>query len=1224
MTTSKFFVSTLIAAAAMTATAYATDYEYSESSSSGTTLNDNVPNSAEHTITFCGASGYLPGYSNGTFSSNIILTDTASGDAAITINNGTSTFGKTQTFSGSISGSGTFSLAETGQTKATTYIFTGDVTAFTGNINAGIQVAGTTNNTGGGIQFGNGVAYSTAATVTDGVISNISGTGTITAGNKLTYNYAASESYTTLSIGNSSISAGTLTFQGGASYSVSSAVTAGTLTLSAGSLTLNGDTTVSSALSVASGTTLTNTGTLDLSGATVSLSSAITNTGTVTATKETVFFLANLEGVRTDNQTAFTLVNGGTTTWDSDMGVDNVNLAGTGIAGRGAVGDFAENGVVTVTHGSAGNLVWAGTSSSNTWNYSADNSNWTIEGDGATTFMNKDNVTFASPEEGVDTSVALSENIEVGTMKVSGDYTFSGKGYTLAGTTLTVDSGKTLTLANDTGPLLRFDDIQLSGTIDYRVNNAADSDSWSKLTFSAENANLYIYDNTAKGLSIDTVQVDAQSGITTTWGGTVNIGVLDGASDFSITNGDNNGAGENMKVNIADASEYTGELTLSSTKQTLVATVDARLGGKIVANTGSTVWLAMNAEGEEATFDASKVDTTGGGTLAGVAVSAGTLNVSSNIEAAQVSGGTLNVSESEITSMNISGGTTNFSSSTVATAISQTTGEATILGTVSGNARLSLSQTGTLNIGDGIIDTNVSVGRLYTSDSGASGTNTLNVNGTLSVTGSANLDANNYQNLSVLLGHWKGTSITNVSGVFNAIDAVTYFAYTSGQTAKMEVLSGGVVNTLGLSGAGWGGTSEFVLNTSGRVNIGSSGISQMDSVTLNGGIVGAYADWTSNQAMIVGGEVSVDTGHYDVATKTTTDVGHSITLSGVLSGSGKLIKTGAGTLVLNGSSSSFAGSYDIVAGVVDASAESAKLFRPDSAGWYSKADAVTVREGAELKVYSLAYDSTFGALSHYASNRVLDGGKITITRSGTGDDPEQGFKVTAKGGTLEVSHADAALVFSCDSQGNSNVISLGGKLSIGGAGDIEVRTDSPQKAITGVGSLVKVGSGTLKLSTGNDYSGGTTISAGTLVAANASALGAGAVTVEKDATLTFATTVSGVTGGVEINEGATFAIDLTGFTQTVSEGDEIGFTILTNTALTFNGTGANTLSSGDIESYFDVEGSTLGAYSEWAREWSYENNTLSLTMTIPEPSAFGLLAGVGALALVVSRRKRRK
>lgn len=1109
MKNTKFFVSTLIAAAAMTSLSYAGEYNVTGAVTNSTEVAEGVSISSltnADTITFDGATGYLPGWNGGSFAANIVLVSDG-----FTWNDGSSTSDTTITFTGSLSGSGTFQKKTKDNDKRQCFVFAGDVSGFSGDF-VRAESEGTTTGT---LTFGNG-GQAVTGNYDNGDAKSVSGTGTISwAGKEVFFNY---NNTNPVVVGNSSITAGTLTFQGGASYSVSSAVTAGTLTLSAGSLTLNGNTTVSSALSVASGTTLTNAGTLNLTGATVSLSSAITNTGTVTATKGTVFFLANLEGVRTDNQTAFTLVNGGTTTWDSDMGVGNVNLVGTGIAGRGAVVDFAESGVVTVTHGSAGNLVWAGTSSSNTWNYSADNSNWTIEGDVSTTFMTKDNVTFASPEEGVGTSVALSENIEVGTMKVSGDYTFSGKGYTLAGTTLTVDSGKTLTLENNTGPLLRFNDIQLSGTIDYRVNNAADSDSWSKLTFSAENANLYIYDNTAKGLSIDTVQVDAQSGITTTWGGTVNIGVLVGASNFSITNGDNNGAGENMKVNIADASEYTGELTLSSPKQSLVATVDVRLGGKIVANTGSTVLLAMNAEGEEATFDASKVDTTGGGTLAGVAVSAGTLNVSSNIEAAQVSGGTLNVSESEITSMNISGGTTNFSSSTVASAISQTTGVATILGTVSGNARLSLSQTGTLNIGDGIIDTNVSVGRLYTSDSGASGTNTLNVNGTLSVTGSANLDANNYQNLSVLLGHWNGTSITNVSGVFNAIDAVTYFAYTSGQTAKMEVLSGGVVNTLGLSGAGWGGTSEFVLNTSGRVNIGSSGISQMDSVTLKGGIVGAYADWTSNQAMIVEGEVSVDTGHYDVATKTTTDVGHSITLSGVLSGSGKLIKTGAGTLTLSGANT-YSGGTTIESGTLVA-----------------------------------AHQNALGG-----GNVILSGGSLQVACA-----------VTA--GVLQLNSSDISL-------------DLDGELSLT---QMTIGSTAPTSVSIDFGT-----SGKITATQNLDF--GTSVE-------------------------TFEFTLTLTDGQLnELNNGADVTREIL-----LGQGD-YGI-------WNFGDRGTKTISitnwDNSNENYVGLitDTSTLGA-GEWGFIYKDSNSQDSVSIYIagiPEPAAFGLLAGVGALALCVSRRRRVK
>jgi hypothetical protein len=41
-------------------------------------------------------------------------------------------------------------------------------------------------------------------------------------------------------------------------------------------------------------------------------------------------------------------------------------------------------------------------------------------------------------------------------------------------------------------------------------------------------------------------------------------------------------------------------------------------------------------------------------------------------------------------------------------------------------------------------------------------------------------------------------------------------------------------------------------------------------------------------------------------------------------------------------------------------------------------------------------------------------------------------------------------------------------------------------------------------------------------------------------------------------------------------------------------------------------------------KWSMPSVTLSATGIIPEPSAFGMLAGVSALALVASRRRRTK
>ena len=59
-------------------------------------------------------------------------------------------------------------------------------------------------------------------------------------------------------------------------------------------------------------------------------------------------------------------------------------------------------------------------------------------------------------------------------------------------------------------------------------------------------------------------------------------------------------------------------------------------------------------------------------------------------------------------------------------------------------------------------------------------------------------------------------------------------------------------------------------------------------------------------------------------------------------------------------------------------------------------------------------------------------------------------------------------------------------------------------AISGAGSLEKTGAGTLKLSGSNSYTGGTTVSAGTLIATSTSALGAGGVSVVEDATLEIA------------------------------------------------------------------------------------------------------------------------
>ncbi len=175
--------------------------------------------------------------------------------------------------------------------------------------------------------------------------------------------------------------------------------------------------------------------------------------------------------------------------------------------------------------------------------------------------------------------------------------------------------------------------------------------------------------------------------------------------------------------------------------------------------------------------------------------------------------------------------------------------------------------------------------------------------------------------------------------------------------------------------------------------------------------------------------------------------------------------------------------------------------------------------------------------------------------------------------------------------------------------------------ISGSGALNVTGAGMLTLSGENTLTGNVSVSSGTtLVANHASALGTGTVSVAENAKLGLVagTTVSGVTGGIELASGAKLVVDMT---SKASATETFTLDLITGTALKYNGT---SVSSSNV-------GTLLGSAYElsnwnktgWISTLSYANNKLSLTMSIPEPSSFGLLAGLGALALVGARRRRK-
>lgn len=165
------------------------------------------------------------------------------------------------------------------------------------------------------------------------------------------------------------------------------------------------------------------------------------------------------------------------------------------------------------------------------------------------------------------------------------------------------------------------------------------------------------------------------------------------------------------------------------------------------------------------------------------------------------------------------------------------------------------------------------------------------------------------------LGHWGGqTSVYNLSGgSFNQPDTVTTPTSESQANFLIGIDGSGILN---VSGTGVLNTTSLVVNgrnngnnlgqdavnlTGGRINLGRWGMRTSGTayaVNLGGGIMGASADWSSSLNMTLtgtGGNVSFDT--LDSVNATTA---RSITLSGILSGTGGLNKAGAGTLVLSG------------------------------------------------------------------------------------------------------------------------------------------------------------------------------------------------------------------------------------------------------------------------------------------------------------------------------------
>ncbi|EHU5775692.1 autotransporter-associated beta strand repeat-containing protein [Salmonella enterica] len=803
----------------------------------------------------------------------------------------------------------------------------------------------------------------------------------------------------------------------------------------------------------------------------------------------------------------------------------------------------------------------------------------------------------------------------------SGGNTEIGAGSTLQATTLTQKSDSTLTInldSNTADPVIHAaSQVSLAGTLDITgVGDVLDSDPAS--TDDLDTFTLIASDKTIAGdfekLTVagmdadlaDFITVDGriddtgkQYELTTalTWYADRDDAVTDAHGTFNLTNADGsfavNTVLENVDATLDPASAtgwdgtslikqgagtlilnaentYTGGTTISG--GTLVATnVDALGSGDVTddatleLNTGGTFDNAISGSGQvvksgDETLTLSGANSYTGGTL----ISSGTL-VANNVEAL----GSGDVTDNATLELNTGGDFDNAISGsgkveksgddalTLSGANSYTGGtlissgtlvasnvEALGTGDVTDNAVLELNTGGDFDnaiSGSGQVEKSGD-GTLTLSGSNTyTGGTTIN-DGTLIATSVDALGSGDVTDDATLELNTGGTFDNAIGGSGNVVksgaDTLTLSgsnSYTGGTTISGGTLVASNVEALGTGDVTNNATLE--LNTGGDFinNIGGTGRVEKsgdDTLTLSGSNTYTGGTLINGGTLVASNVEALGTG--DVTNDAVLELNTGGDFDNAISGSGQVVKSGDETLTLSGANS-YTGGTTISGGTLVA----------------TNVEALGTGDVTNNATLELNTGGTFdNAIS--GSGQVVKSGDDVLTLSGAN---------SYSGGTLI---SDGTLVA-------SNVEALG-------TGDVtddatlELNTGGTfDNAIGGSGNVVKSGADTLTLSGSNSYTGGTTISGGTLVASNVEALGTGDVT--NNATL-------------ELNTGGDFINNIGGTGRVEKSGDETltlsgansytGGTLISGGTLVAND--VNALGTGDVTDNAVLELNTGGDF----------------------------------------------
>ena len=1081
--------------------------------------------------------------------------------------------GASGTFAGSIQGNGGLHVAGGTEALSGNNTYLGATTIDSG---AELQLTGNGQLSSNALSSGvvdNGTFDISQANGTESV-STLSGSGSVTLGNNNLALTNASGNFSGIISGNGGvvIDYGPETLSGANTYAGGTDIQGGSLIVSAdGNLgAANGALTFGNAV-------LENTASFT-STRNISIGSEATfNTDAGTTLTDTAGAITG--GGAINKVGAGTLILGAD---DANGGVDvqQGTLQLTGASTYTGETNIMSGATLALTSNGSISNSWGVLDSGGTFDISGANSSQsigTLYGSG-TVNLGSNNLTFTSGETDFSGTIAGSGGIVMngGQQTLSGTNTYTG-GTTFNGGWLEVSGDANL---GDAAGALTFNGGGLASTATFSSTRNINVNGGGAIFDVAGGTTLTDTAGTITGTgSITTVDTgtlvlgsDNSTGGVNVYGGTLQLtGVssytgttyIDPGATLALTgNGsisDSSSVADNGMFDISGASGAqsitglagSGSVNLGNNGLTFTNASNV-FGGSIGGNGGVT----MSGGVEELSGSNSY---SGGTTLSGgnLMVS-GDANLGNTTGALNFDGGTLESTASFSSTRNINmTGAANFDVDG-GTTLTDTAGTITGTGPINkeGTGTLVLgadTSTGGVNVGAGTLQltgvstdtgaSNIAAGATLAiagngSDASAS---SINNSGTFDIGG-----ANNPQSITSLAGNGtvalgnNGLTLTNASGIYSG---------TIGGNGGVT-MSGGAEELSGTNTYSGGTTlNGGTLAVSSDSNLGSA----TGALNFNGGTLENTASFTTSRDINASGAVNI-----------VTDAGTTLTdTAGTITGSGPINKGGSGTLVLGADNST--GGVNVGAGTLQLTGASTDTGATNVAagatlaitGNGSDANASSINDGGTLDISGAHSSQSIGSLAGYGTVALGTNG-LTLTNANGNFSGSIGGNggVSMSGGTEVLSGANTYsggttlnggnLVINSDANlgaAGTPVTFNGGTLTVtqsintsrnlvinsGGAdfNTLSGVTVQDSGAISGIGSLVKSGDGTLVVSGANTFSGGTLIDGGVVQIDTGSSLGTGTILLNGGTLQTTATlnnnqnvVVSG-NAGVDVNAGTT-------------------------------------------------------------------------------------------------------